>query len=141
MNWGTGITIAIVAFMTFILSMVVQTFSRDADLVQEDYYESEVNYDKNKEAEENFNASNKNVIFQTTPEGVLLMSPGTNIREGEVHFYRPDAKKWDKKYEVNLDENFSQLFPISDFHEGFYEVRLSWIEREKDFLVIDEINI
>lgn len=141
MNWGTGITIAIVAFMSFILTMVVQTFSRDADLVQEDYYESEVNYDKNKYAEENFNNSNKTVIFQKTEEGVLLMSPGSEITNGEVHFYRPDKKKWDKKYEVNTNENYSQLFPIADFHTGFYEVRLSWNDGQEDFLVVDEINI
>ena len=40
MNWGKGITIFMIAFMAFIGSMVYYAFTKNADLVQEDYYEN-----------------------------------------------------------------------------------------------------
>ena len=39
MNWGTGIVISIVAFMSFILYLVYGTFQENIDLVAEDICE------------------------------------------------------------------------------------------------------
>lgn len=139
MNWGTGVTIAILAFMAFILSMVVQTFTRDADLIQDDYYVNEANYDSDKAATKNYSSGEQNVIFQKTNKGVLLMSPGTEIQDGKILFYRADKKIWDREYSVNLDDNFSQVFPITDFHFGYYDIRLSWEDDGIAYLFEDEI--
>ena len=141
MNWGKGITIAIIAFMAFILSMVVQTFQRDADLIQDDYYINEANYDSDKAAAKNYDLSELNVIFQRTNKGVLLMSPGQEIKDGTILFYRADKKLWDRKYPVNLDENYSQVFPINDFHNGYYDIQLSWEQEGIAYLFEDEILI
>ena len=44
MNWGKGITIAIVLFMGFIISFVVRAFNRDSDLISDNYYEEGLAY-------------------------------------------------------------------------------------------------
>ena len=46
-NWGTGIVLAFVAFITFILYFVVLSFRDPAsnhDLVTDDYYQKELKY-------------------------------------------------------------------------------------------------
>ena len=44
MNWGYRIIIVFVLFIAGILSMVLYVNSKGADLVAEDYYMQEVNY-------------------------------------------------------------------------------------------------
>lgn len=47
-NWGTGIVIAMVLFMTFILTFVYKSLTPQYthDLVSEDYYKDELLYQK-----------------------------------------------------------------------------------------------
>ena len=49
MNYGKGITIFMIAFIAFIASMVYYAFTKNADLVRDDYYENELLYDQQKE--------------------------------------------------------------------------------------------
>ena len=48
MNYGKGITIFMIAFIAFIASMVYYAFTKNADLVRDDYYENELLYDQQK---------------------------------------------------------------------------------------------
>ncbi|MCS7005281.1 MAG: FixH family protein [Cytophagales bacterium] len=41
-NWGTGILIAIVIFMIFIISLGIYMITRPNDLIKKDYYEDEI---------------------------------------------------------------------------------------------------
>jgi hypothetical protein len=69
MNWGKGITIFMVAFMAFIGSMVYYAFTKNADLVEEDYYENELNYDKNKESKSNYDVMEEESNAHSTRRG------------------------------------------------------------------------
>ena len=44
MNWGKGVTIAFILFVGFIMFMVVGAFRENFDLVSDDYYLEEINY-------------------------------------------------------------------------------------------------
>jgi len=57
-NWGTGIVIAMVLFMAFILQYVyrVSVYEKyDHHLVADDYYKDELNYQKQIDKESNAN--------------------------------------------------------------------------------------
>lgn len=140
MNWGKGITLVIIAFMGFILSMVIKAFSKDADLVEEDYYENELLYNSEKDAAYNFENTEKTLVIQKTDKGVLLIMPGENeVKNGVIEFYRPDKKTWDRTFDLNLDENYSQVFPKDEFHFGFYEIKVSWNDGEQDYIAKNEL--
>ena len=51
MNYGRGITIFMIAFIAFIASMVYYAFTKNADLVRDDYYENELLYDQQKRSD------------------------------------------------------------------------------------------
>ena len=44
MNWGNSIILTFVLFASFVIYLVVQTFRASTDLVAEDYYAQEINY-------------------------------------------------------------------------------------------------
>jgi len=45
MNWGKGITIVMVAFIGFIITLVTILMSNKIDLVSEDYYQKEIKFE------------------------------------------------------------------------------------------------
>lgn len=94
-NWGTGIVIAIVAFISFIMFFVItMTTSHNAnhDLVTEEYYKAELGYQKEIDAEKNAQIAPTQIQLKNSPEGLLILFPegydDTNVT-GTVSLYRP----------------------------------------------------
>lgn len=142
MNWGKGITIFMVAFMAFIGSMVYYAFTKNADLVQEDYYENEINYDKNKESKANYDVMEEKVMLTQKEEGVVLEFPGHIVLadEGKITFYRPDQKKFDREFDLKLNENHQQILSYENFKEGYYDVTVEWSDGAKNYIFEDQIS-
>lgn len=135
MNWGKGITLVIIAFMAFIVSMVFRAFGRDADLVREDYYENEVNFDNNKESVLNYKALADSVQIIKKPEGVVIYFPPIfdNSTQGKIKFYRPDNKKFDREFSIQLEQLNEQNLAYTNFKEGYYDVTIDWMAKGKSY--------
>lgn len=142
MNWGKGITIFMVAFMAFIGSMVYYAFTKNADLVQEDYYENELNYDKNKESKANYEVMEEEVMLTQQEEGVVLEFPENIVLvdKGKIIFYRPDQKKYDREFDLKLNENHQQILSYENFKEGYYDVTVEWSDGAKNYIFEDQIS-
>ena len=142
MNWGKGITLFIAAFMMFIASMVVYAFTKDADLVREDYYENELAYDQNKENKFNYQELKEEVTISKNESGVVFNFPKIVTAEsnGKIMFYRPDQKKYDCEFELNVDTLHQQILPYKSFKEGYYDLQVEWTSGDKTFLFEDKIS-
>lgn len=140
-NWGHGITIFIVLFMAFIVTLVIKTFNHNADLVQDDYYEQEVLYNGKKESIHNYKNLDFELEIRQNPEGILIIFPENySINKGHIQFYRADDKSLDKNYDLALDSDFKMTLPYSDFIVGKYEVNISWDKDKKSYLHQSEIS-
>ena len=77
-NWGTGIAIAIVGFISFIMYFVI-TMSTDNtyshDLVTDKYYQQELEYQKQIDAEKNASNLENNIKIIPTKEGLQIQFP------------------------------------------------------------------
>ena len=77
-NWGTGIVIAIVLFMSFIMYFVI-SMSTDKkfshDLVTEKYYEKELAYQDQIDAEENTRQLKEGIRIVKSEKGLLIYLP------------------------------------------------------------------
>ncbi len=142
MNWGKGITIFMVALMAFIGSMVYYAFTKNADLVQEDYYENEINYDKNKESKSNYDMMEEKLMLSQKEEGVVLEFPEHLVlaEDGKITFYRPDQKKYDREFDLKLNENHQQILSYENFKEGYYDVTVEWSDGAKSYIFEDQIS-
>jgi len=140
-NWGHGITIFIVLFMAFIVTLVVKTFNGNADLVQDDYYEQEVLYDGKKESINNYKSLDFKIKIEQNPKGIEIVFPSNySINKGHVQFYRADDKSLDKNYDLRLDSTFKMTLPYEDFKIGHYEVNIKWEKDNTSYLHQSEIN-
>lgn len=129
-NWGTGIVIAFVAFISFILYFVVRMstdYRANHDLVTEDYYKATLDYQQEIDAEKNANASAK-LVMEKSSEGLLLNFPAKLNPEkikGTVTFYRPSNKNLDFDVPISLS-NTHLLIPDERLLAGRWDIKISW---------------
>ena len=143
MNWGHGITLAIISFISYIMFMVITMLSTSSDLVEENYYEAGVNFEKKIQAVRN-SKSIKNKILVTIDESYLAIEfPKEvimdSVMEGSVHLYRPENGSLDKHFAFSIAAGNTQLIPIKKIKKGNYKLLLSWKTKESDYYVDKDI--
>ena len=138
-NWGTGIVLAFIAFIAFIMYFVVLSFRDPAsnhDLVTEDYYQKELNYQEDLDAAKNLEEAGGGVLLKNTEEGLLVGFPNYMNPEkidGTVSLYRPSNKQLDFKTPIQLSER-QLLIPKSRLLDGRWDIRIDWTYEGKPYL-------
>jgi len=128
MNWGKGITIFIIAFMLFIGLFVWKAFTLNADLIDEDYYENELTFDQRKTEKLNYDNMTEPITVEQKENGITfffptVISPST---EGQITFYRPDDKRFDREFSLAVNDNREQEIAYNNFVNGYYQISVHW---------------
>jgi hypothetical protein len=143
MNWGTKLVIGLVAFMLFILSMVVYMFKvQDSDsLVEENYYEKGIEYDKEYNAKQNV-FSEQLVPEISKQDRALEIKMLANPSEYKLSLLRPSSAKMDKVFEgtTSADNNIISI-PKSGLSSGLWQIKLQWKFKGKDYLFVKDIML
>ncbi|PHS68416.1 MAG: cytochrome C oxidase Cbb3 [Flavobacterium sp.] len=142
-NWGTGIVIGFVLFISFIMFMVV-TMLTDKDykhdLVTEEYYKAELVYQDEIDAEQNAQSLSENISIRNSKEGITVAFPKnldhSNIK-GNVSFYRPSNKKLDFDFPIDLSNN-KLLIPDNRLLEGRWDIKVDWTYEGAHYLFKDK---
>src|SRR5690606_2462534 len=104
-NWGTGIVLAFIAFISFIMYFVISMNTNkkyDHDLVTEDYYKQELELQDEINKEINARELPQNIYWKKNSNGLVLVFPETLQAEkitGKVFLYRPSNKQFDFRSE------------------------------------------
>lgn len=143
-NWGTGIVLAFVAFISFIVFFVVKmhtTTQANHELVTEDYYKVELNYQKEIDAQKNAKSLSEEIQFKKTTEGLLLTFPEeiNEKTEGVISLYRPSNKHLDFTLPLRISNSYL-LIPDKSLLGGRWDIKVSWEENGKDYLHKEKIT-
>ena len=128
-NWGTGILIFIIFFLIAIISFVIFTTTHKINLVEEDYYPKELNYDDQIEKNTNTEALDEKISISLADSLIILGFPGfTEGKEvkGSILLYRPSDFEEDKLYSIELDSNLRQILPAKGLLSGKYIIKIDW---------------
>ena len=142
MNWGWRITLFLTLFIGFILSMVIYSFGRTNDLVSDDYYNQEIQYQKNIDAQQNGLYLAKDITIQSSNEEINIAFPASfnpEIEKGDISFYRPDNAKLDRSFPMKLNKNNAQKIMKNDVVSGFYKITIQFIQDGKLHLINKEM--
>jgi len=143
-NWGTGIVFAFIAFISFILYFIIAMFTNekyDHDLVTEDYYKQELEFQNEIDKQENAKILATNIDWKKTPEGIVLAFPETFKIEditGKVFLYRPSNKQFDFDTTISLS-NHNLLIPDKRLLDGRWNIKVDWQYRGKTYLYKKDI--
>ncbi|HSD14190.1 MAG TPA: FixH family protein [Flavobacterium sp.] len=145
-NWGTGIIIAFALFMTFILYFVfkVQCDSQyDHEMVTEEYYKKELDFQSELNKQENANNLTERVSIEPNENGLLIVFPKTfDIAKikGKVSLYRPSNQKLDFEVPISLSTS-NLLIPKTDLVGGRWDIAVEWEYGGKEYLNKKEISL
>ncbi len=143
-NWGTGIVIAFIGFISFIMYFVISmnTNSKyDHDLVTEDYYKQELEFQNDIDKEKNAQTLAENIEWKKTSDGVIIIFPKSlelNGITGKVFLYRPSNKQFDFEMDISLS-NHNLLIPDKSLLDGRWNIKVDWQFNGKSYLYKKEI--
>ncbi len=144
-NWGTSIVLAIISFMTFILYLVI-TMTTDKnfshDLVIEDYYKQELNFQGQMARETNSQTLTRDIEIEMTREGILIdFPPGLDpsLIEGKIMLYRPSDKELDFSIPIKLNEQ-QVMIPASLLEAGRWNIIIDWSYEEESYYFKKEFS-
>ena len=141
MNWGKGLTIVIIAFMSFILYMVITLMTKgNADLVSEDYYKKEIEYEKEISALKNTEASKEKVAVMDKGDFIIFQFPTTkNIENIEIQLLRPNNDK--KDVTVTEKNTKNVMIEKKKLEKGIYKTSIHYTSQGQRFLQKEELKI
>ncbi len=139
-NWGTGIVIAFILFISFILFFIIKASTQDKynyDLVSEEYYKDELNYQSEIDKLNNTKALNIKITINKTKKGIEIKFPATYITEnidGNVSLYRPSNRRLDFDTPFIVSKRTSLLIPDNKLVGGRWDIKISWTKNNKKYL-------
>lgn len=144
-NWGTGIVLAFIGFISFILYFVVRMNiddSTDHELVTDDYYKQELAYQIEIDAEKSASRMNARLKLTKTEQGLKLSFPESfDVKKisGKVSLYRPSNRHLDFDFPISLS-NSHLLIPDNRLLDGRWDITVKWDYEDNSFLYREKIN-
>lgn len=138
-NWNMGKTIAVVVtlFMATTVYFVLQAMKIDVELVSSDYYQREIEYDKQIARQLNAQKAGYYVRHDIENNQIYLQFPADLVNEevrGNIHFYAPSTVHHDFNVAINLDSNNRQSFDLDRLqYAGFWRVKILWSDQNKEY--------
>lgn len=130
-SWSTGIVIAMVSFMVFILSFVYKSIAMDEyqhELVSEDYYKDELHYQEEIDKLNNAKKLDQDIILTNSKTGVLIQFPEQMKDKkisGTIYFQRLSNKNLDFSETIELNDQ-QQLIAAEKMVSGKWIVKIDW---------------
>ncbi|MDO5968518.1 FixH family protein [Flavivirga aquimarina] len=144
-NWGTGIVFAFIGFISFILYFVITMNvddKYDHDLVTEDYYAEELEYQKDIDKLKNAKKLSENISYKKSEEGLIISFPNNiDLKKitGKVFLYRPSNKHLDFETSISLSKP-TLLIPDNRLLDGRWNIKIDWQYNGKSYLFKESIN-
>ena len=125
MNWGKGITIAMIIFMGFILTLVINLSIQDVQLESKNYYQKELKYGDEIKALQNAQALKTQIKLLTMEEGIAVQIPDAlETQNVVIQLKRPNDENKDLNYK--LEGSKTLIIPAEQLEKGVYQVEISY---------------
>jgi hypothetical protein len=140
LNWGSYITISFVLFASFILYLVYRSSQYKVDLVSEDYYLRELNYQQQLDKMNNANGNKATLVW--TDSTLRVQFPELKeIQEGRLSFLRPSNSDFDKSFPVSKTEGFVKEISYQELKHGLYTLSIEWQDADKAYYQEEQIMV
>ncbi len=128
-NWGTGIFLFLVIFVSLGIAFVYFAFHQEINLVHEDYYQKGVDFDQEIAIEKRSADFYDKIKISKTQNDVIVVFDDDikdKVVNIEYYFYSPSDKNYDVKVQKkNAKNEFS--IPKNKFTAGRFIVKISFV--------------
>lgn len=130
MNWGWKIAILYSFFAVATLSTAMYFMTQKVDLVADDYYKQEMEYQRQIDKMSNAQALPQplDIVYLPSEKEVQLSFPLDQLKDlkGTIHFYRPSDAGKDVSFDLKPSLSGMQAVSVSDMKHGYWKVKVSW---------------
>ncbi|WP_103327902.1 FixH family protein [Bacteroidetes bacterium endosymbiont of Geopemphigus sp.] len=137
-HWGTGLAIALITFMVFIVYIAFIRPNVASQLVSDRYYEEEMKYQDIIDERNNANVLPEKLFVEVLLAGIKIHFPKafrTGNTTGKFHLLCPSDKLWDVNKSLNLDARSEELIPARVLREGAYVLIIRWSSDNKKYFM------
>ena len=143
MSWGYKLTFTFTVFAAMMGYMVYRCFGSNFELVEKEYYKSELRYQDVIDGTNNASALSALPAIQQTGKNILLQLPVEMKKKplsGSVFFYCAYDSRKDRKIVLAVDENGAQSLGPA-IAPGIYTVKFDWHSNTKNYYAEQVITI
>jgi hypothetical protein len=141
MDWGKGILLTIIAFVGFIMTLVVISVRQDdIHLVTENYYEKEIKYQDQIEREKSAAGLDREVLAYDALTKTMVLDLPVGVK-GNLQLFRPSDARLDQELPIDILEEGKTSVPLEKLKSGYWRVQLTWTENGVDFYQEKKISI
>ncbi|RZL22338.1 MAG: nitrogen fixation protein FixH [Pedobacter sp.] len=134
MNWGTKLVLGLATFMLFVIGMVVYMFSVHGNdsLVDEDYYEKGLDYNKEYDAKTNTITDKAEPIIKVEASKIIIQLKDSATYELKIN--NASKAKEDKSSKGNTigDANLI-IVDTEGMKSGLWALELKWESNQKKY--------
>jgi hypothetical protein len=133
MNWGYRLAALYISFVVMMLLLVSMAVKQDFDLVSDDYYRQEIEYQNRIDKINNTQKLKEPLSFQMDDESKLLhvnFPKSINTPSGKILLYRPTDSKKDVLLDIAADADNKQSIDIAHLQKGLWRVKIDWNANE-----------
>ena len=128
-NWGHKLTLGFLAFAGMIIYMVIQSMNTHYDLVSNEYYKEELQYQQVIDGTSRANQLSSQITVTQAGNQLIIQLPNemqhTTVT-GSLLFYSADNSKKDKTITLQTNEQAMQTMDSRAFIPGKYTVKIRW---------------
>lgn len=136
-NWGTSIAIFYIGFMAVMIFAVIFSARNKSDLVVEEYYKDDINYETFRVKRQNSNLLEQTIdIRYDRSEEVIQFNFPKDMEKakGQIVFFRPSDKRLDRIFPITLNENAQMMIKKDrNLVNGLWKIKVEWQESGKDY--------
>lgn len=135
-NWGHKVTLGFLAFAGMIIYLVFQSMHTHYDLVSNEYYKEELQYQQVIDGTSRANQlSSQTTVTQAGNQLIIQLPVEMQQKEvtGSLLFYSADNAKKDKKIALQMNDQAIQIIDSRAFIPGSYTVKISWESNGKQY--------
>jgi hypothetical protein len=129
-NWGKGITIFIILFLVVTIGQVILIHKLvDYDLVEEEYYDAEINFQKQINRVKRTNELSEKLSVKVLADSIEFNFPkmfNSKSINGIINFYKPSDDLLDKNAMIIVDNNNKMYFDKSRLSPGLWRLKIDW---------------
>ncbi len=128
-SWGVGISATIIFFMLVSIWLIYFSFSEEVNLVRDDYYEAEVQFNDKMEAIKRTKLLNEKPIVKLIGDNIGIKFPSNFNSEqisGHVNLYRPSDGNLDIVIPISVDSTRIQYISTENLIIGLWKIKIEW---------------
>lgn len=143
-NWKLFIIVLNLVVVGSMVSFVIYSTTIKNDLVEADYYQKGLKYQKQIDKIERSAKLNENVRIEIVNSVVNVYFPKmrhSSLPSGKINFYRPSAKEKDFSVPVSPLNDNKQSISFKGKDKGMWIVKIDWSDEGFDYYYEEEILI